>query len=68
LKKNATHQTEICKKASPKNKQILIETSPKTSNPKVFKKIANPQKSSPNSRENRKIGNIGGKTQPEANY
>jgi len=31
-------------KTSPKNKQILIKTSPKTINPQVFKKTANPQK------------------------
>jgi len=42
---------------SPKNKQISSKTSPKTSNPQVHKKI------SPNSRENRKVGN----TAAEAN-
>jgi len=49
--KKAIRSTEICKKTSPKNKQILIKTSPKASNPQVFKKT------SPNSRKNRKVGN-----------
>jgi len=41
-----------------KNKQISVKTSPKTSNPQVFRKIRNStNKASPNSRENCKIGN-----------
>jgi len=34
-------------KTSPKNKQIIINTSPKTSNPQVFKKNAYPHKNKP---------------------
>jgi len=44
------------KKTSPKKKQISIKTSPKTSNPQVFKKTRNStKKTSPNSQENRKV-------------
>jgi len=35
-------------KTNPKNKQILIKTSPKTSTPQVLKKNANPRKNKPN--------------------
>jgi len=56
LKKSNPHYRNL-QKTSPKNKQILIKISPKTSNPQVFKKNANPQKTSPNPRENRKVGN-----------
>jgi len=44
LKKKGIRKIENCKKTSPKNKQILIKTCPKTSKPQVFKKAANPQK------------------------
>jgi len=47
-------------KTSPKNKQISVKTSPKTSNPQVFKKPATSKKTSPNSRENHKVGNTDG--------
>jgi len=47
-------------KNKPKNKQISIKISPKTSNTQVFKKTRNSRKkTSPNSRENRKVGNTG---------
>jgi len=36
--KKTIRNTEICKKQAQKNKQILIKTSPKTSNPQVLKK------------------------------
>jgi len=42
---------------SAKNKQILIKTSPKTSNPQILKKNSYSQKTGPNSRENRNVGN-----------
>jgi len=36
--KKINPQNKNLQKTSPKNKQILIKTSPKTSNPEVFKK------------------------------
>ena len=44
------------KQKSAKNKQISIKTSSGTSNPQALKN-APPQKTSPNSRDNRKVGN-----------
>jgi len=54
LKKKAIRKTKICKKQA-----NLIETSPKSSNPQVFKQSARQihQKTNLNSRENRKVGN-----------
>jgi len=40
-------QYRSLQKTSPRNKQILIKTSQKISNPQVFKKPANPQKNKP---------------------
>jgi len=60
-------QNRTLQKTSPKNKQISIKTSPKTSNPQVFKK--NPQlhrKTSPNSRGKRKVGNTDEKCHDQA--
>ena len=54
FKKKAIRKTKICKKQA-----NLIETSPKSSNPQVFKQSARQihQKTNLNSRENRKVGN-----------
>jgi len=38
---------QSAKQKSAKNTQISIKTSPKTSNPQVFKKTATPQKNKP---------------------
>jgi len=51
--KKSNPKNRNLQKTSPKNKQISIKTSPKTSNPQVFKK--NPQL-------HKKQGQIGGKT------
>ena len=61
FEEKAIKQTEICKKTSPKNKQISV----KSSNLQVFKKTRTfKKKTSPNSRENRKVGN----TAPTVQY
>jgi len=46
LKKKQSAKQKSAKN-KPKNKQILIKTSPKTSYPQVFKKPANAQKNKP---------------------
>jgi len=45
--KKSNPQNRNPQKTSPKNKQISIKTSPKTSNPQVSKKTARPQKNKP---------------------
>jgi len=48
---------QSAKQTSAKNKQVSIKASPKQATQKSSKKLATPQKTSPNSRENRKVGN-----------
>jgi len=45
--KKSNPQYKNLQKTSPKNKQILIKISSKTSNPQFFKENANPRKNKP---------------------
>jgi len=45
--KKTIRKKEICKKTSPKNKHILIKTTPKTSNPQALKKNRKSTKNKP---------------------
>jgi len=54
-------QNRHLQKTSPKQ-ATLRYNKPKESNPQIFTKNTTPQKTSPNSGENRKIGNIAAKT------
>jgi len=61
--KKSNPQNRNLQKTSPKNKQFSF-TSPKTSNPQAFKKTRNStKKTSPISRENRKVDNTAASVQ-----
>jgi len=57
--KKAIGKTEICKKQAQKTSKFQLKQAQKQATRKSSKKPATPQKISPNSRENRKVGNTG---------
>ena len=57
FEKKAIRKTEICKKQAQKTSKFQLKQAQKQATRKSSKKTANPQKTSPNLRENRKVGN-----------
>jgi len=54
--KKAIHKAEICRKTSPKTSKFQLKQAQKQATRRSSKKPTTPQKTSPNSRENRKVG------------
>ena len=57
FEKKAIRKTEICKKQAQKTSKFQLKQAQKQATRKSSKKPATPQKTSPNLRENRKVGN-----------